>query len=106
MLRRQPGDQPQDRALAAAAGTEDADELALVGQVLDEEAHIANGRVLVGLPDVVGLRDVAELDHAGQPPSWGGWEAIDDLAHADRQGAAALRRSVSGGCVTHGFPRR
>ena len=48
VLRRQAGDQPQDRALAAAAGAEDADELALVRQVLDEEAHVADRRVLVG----------------------------------------------------------
>ena len=37
MLRRQPGDQPEDRALSAAAGAENADELTLVGNVLNEE---------------------------------------------------------------------
>ena len=46
MLRLQPGDQPQDRALAAAAGTEDAHELALVRQVGHDEVDVANRREL------------------------------------------------------------
>ena len=67
MLRPQAGDQPQDRALAAAAGPEHADELALVDQVLDHERHVADRRELVGLAGVVGLGDAAELDDVRQP---------------------------------------
>ena len=44
MLRTQPGDQPQDRALAAAAGAQDADELALVDQVFDDETSRRESR--------------------------------------------------------------
>ncbi len=45
---RQAGDQPQDRALAAAAGSEDADELALVDQVFNDERHVADRGEFVG----------------------------------------------------------
>ena len=43
----QPGDQPQDRALAAAAGAQHADELAFADQVLDDERHVADRREFV-----------------------------------------------------------
>ena len=92
MLRRQAGDQPQDRALAAAAGAEDADELALVRQVFDEEVDVADRRVLVRLAGVVGLRHVAELDDARQAEFLRLAEAIDDLAHADGHGSRGRLR--------------
>ena len=85
-------------------GPEDADELALVRQVFDEEAHVADRRVLVGQARVVGLGDVAELDDTRQTVLLRLAETVDDLAHADRRGLAAgceaagtgMRRSVMG----------
>ena len=106
MLRRQTGDQPQDRALAAAAGPQDADEFPLVGQVLDEEAHVADRRVLVRQAGVVGLRHVAELDDPREAVLLRLREAIDDLAHADGRGdRGGLRSGRSGVLGVHdGFP--
>ena len=90
MLRRQSGDQPQDGALAAAAGSQDADELALVRQVLDEEGDVANGRELVRLPGVVGLRHVAEIDDAaeGRTPL-GRWKRLTTCPMPTGVGTAA-----------------
>ena len=62
MLGAQAGDQPQDRALAATAGPENADELALVDQILHDELHMADRREFVGTARIVGLGDVAKLD--------------------------------------------
>ena len=84
MLRLQAGDQPQDRALAAAAGPEDADELALVEQVLDDEGHVADGRERVGLAGVVGLGDAAGTRRrAGSRTSLGRLHVVQHLAHPD-----------------------
>ena len=64
VLRREPRDELQDGALSATAGTEHAHELALVGNVLDREAHVANRRELAGPADVVCLGYIAELNHS------------------------------------------
>ena len=90
MLRRQAGDQPQDRALAAAAGAEHADELALVRQVFDEEIDVADAGEFVRLPEVVGLRDVPEFDHPRQGFSTAAGRADHDLRHADGPALARL----------------
>ena len=50
MLGPQPGNQPQDRALAAAAGAQDADEFAFVDQVFNDERDVANRREFVRRP--------------------------------------------------------
>ena len=62
MLGPQAGDQPQDRALAAAAGPQHANKLSLVGQIVHDERDVANGREFVGRARVVGLGDAAKLD--------------------------------------------
>ena len=53
MLGTQAGDQPQDRALAAAAGAQNADELALVDQVLQRQT--VTWRIAVNSLDRPGL---------------------------------------------------
>ncbi len=63
MLRLEPRDQPQDRALAATARSENANELTLVRLVLHDKRHVPNGRERVRPIDIVGLGHVPELDH-------------------------------------------
>ena len=62
MLGPQSGDQSQNRTLAAAAGAEKADELALVDQILNDKIDGVNCREFVGSPLIVRLRDSVKLD--------------------------------------------
>ena len=89
MLRIEAGDETQDRALAAAAGAENADELALVRQIGDDEVHVANGRERVGLSEVVGLGDVAKLDDVRNGQFARLAHMLQDLRHADVGGGGA-----------------
>ena len=92
MLGRQAGDQPQDRALAATAGAQNADELALVDQVLHDERHIADRGEFVGSARIVRLGDVAKLDDVRFAHRGGLADAGQHPADADllaRRGVAA-----------------
>ena len=84
MLGTQAGDQSQDRALAAPARAQYANELALVDQILHNERHMANRGEFVGAARIVRLGDVAKLDdvrfpHRGRLTDTGKHAADADL---------------------------
>ena len=83
VLGMQAGNQPQYCALAAAAGPEDANELALVVQVGNHEGDVADGREFVRSPRIVRLRHRAELDDVRQRCLVGGLDVVEDLADAN-----------------------
>ena len=67
-MRRQPRDQAQHRALAAAAGPEDADELADPRRVLDRERDIPDRRELAPRPKLKCLGHLVKVDDARDVP--------------------------------------
>src|SRR5262249_53238460 len=83
MLGAQPGNQPQDRALAAAAGTQDADEFALVDQVLHDEPNVTDRGEFLGSARMICLGDVAEIHDVRFPNLAGLPDAVEDAADAD-----------------------
>ena len=62
MLGPQAGDQAQNRTLAAAARSQQADKFSLVDQILNDEIDVTNCGEFVGPPPIVGLGDTVELD--------------------------------------------
>ena len=85
VLGTQAGDQPQDGALAAAAGPEDANELALVVQVGNNEGNIADGREFVRPARVISLCDASELDDVRRCCLVAGLDVVEDCTDANRR---------------------
>ena len=106
MVWAQAGDQPQDRALAAAAGSQDADKLSLVDQVLDNEPRVADRGEFVGAPRMIRLGDVAELHdvrlaHLAALPNAREHTTHADLAGGRRWGRQRNRIRCGSSCVGH-----
>jgi len=74
-VRGKAGDEPQHRALAAAAGAEHADELANVGLVLHMERHIVDGGEFLARAGEIRLANLIELNDAPECPV--GWDGSD-----------------------------
>ena len=73
-------------------GPENAHELALVDQILHDERHMANGCEFVGAAGIVGLGDVAELDHVRFPNLTRLTDARQNPTHADLLDRRGARR--------------
>ena len=93
VLRLEAGDQPQDRALAAAAGPEDADELSFVGQIFDDERNVVDRSERVRSVRIVRLRNLVKGHHRWPLCFMRCAHMLQHLAHAD--GASSGRGSSS-----------
>ena len=86
MLRAQARNQPQDGALAAAAGPQDANEFSFFHEVPNHEAHVANRRELTGGANVEGFRHAAKFDDVGQSHFLGLLHVIKHVAQSHGRG--------------------
>src|SRR5262245_22111479 len=91
--------EPQDRALAAAARPEHADELSFGGQILHDKGHIFDGGELLWLAGVVGLGDFSELHHMWPFDFFWPAHVIQHNSHA--YGLRGREGSWSGGSWLH-----
>jgi hypothetical protein len=86
VLRLKTSNQTQNRAFAATAGAQDADELALLGQIGHDKINVANRRELIGPIHIECLGDAAELDDVRGFSFFGLADMVQDLADADFAG--------------------